>query len=358
MSRKTRLQDIVRVMRRHEGPVNGTTLAETQGISLRTLYQDIAVLKAVGADIEHVPGTGYTLAPGVLLPALMLTDEQLDALALGLVKVEDAAGPLAAPAAQLRDKVADALPDEQAERLTGLKLAGSDQGVVEQDAASLVSEGPWGSDRREEAATDELIFYTHPLSRGSIVHWMLEELGVAYRMVVLDYGTSMKAPDYLAINPMGKVPAIRHGDVVVTETAAICAYLADAFPQAGLAPPLALRGDYYRWLFFAAGPLETAVSLKGLLGVYPDERQQMQLGCGSLQAVLDTLAGAVAGKRYIAGDAFSAADIYVGAHLSWGLQFGSIPWRPEFEAYCAGLNQRPARQRCEAFLQQAMAQGA
>jgi glutathione S-transferase len=121
---------------------------------------------------------------------------------------------------------------------------------------------------------------------------------------------------------------------------------------------LALRGDYYRWLFFAAGPLETAVSLKGLLGVYPDERQQMQLGCGSLQAVLDTLAGAVAGKRYIAGDAFSAADIYVGAHLSWGLQFGSIPWRPEFEAYCAGLNQRPARQRCEAFLQQAMAQGA
>ena len=355
MSRKTRLQDIVLVMRRHEGPVSGTTLAETLGISLRTLYQDIAVLKAVGADIEHVPGTGYTLAPGVLLPALMLTDEQLDALSLGLVKVQDAEGPLAAPAAQLRDKVADALPDEQAQRLTGLK---SDQGSAGLAEANPVSEGPWGSDRGEETATGELVFYTHPLSRGSIVHWMLEELGVAYRTVVLDYGTSMKAPDYLAINPMGKVPAIRHGDVVVTETAAICAYLADAFPQAGLAPPLALRGDYYRWLFFAAGPLETAVSLNGLLGVYPDERQQMKLGCGSLQAVADTLAGAVAGKRYIAGDAFSAADIYVGAHLSWGLQFGSIPWRPEFEAYCAGLNERPARQRCEAFLQQAMAQGA
>ncbi|WP_168013305.1 HTH domain-containing protein [Halomonas salinarum] len=344
MSRKTRLQDLVSLMRRHGEPVSGTTLAETLGISLRTLYQDVAVLKAVGADIEHVPGTGYALAPGVLLPALMLTDDELDALALGLGKVEDSAGPLAAPAAQLRGKMVDALSDEQAQR-----LAGVDRAVAEPVTHAFTD---------EHAPSAELVFYTNPLSRGSIVHWMLEELGVAYRMVVLDYGTTMKDPDYLALNPMGKVPAICHGDVVVTETAAICAYLADAFPEAGLAPPPAHRGDYYRWLFFTAGPLETALSLNGLLGVHPTEQQQMQLGCGSLQTVLDTLAGVLAGRRYIAGDTFSAADIYVGSHLSWGLQFGSIPWRPEFEAYCAGLNERPARQRCEAFLQQAMAQGA
>ncbi|WP_458525066.1 HTH domain-containing protein [Onishia taeanensis] len=356
MSRKTRLQDLVCVMRRHEGPVSGTALAEALGISLRTLYQDIAVLKAVGADIEHVPGNGYSLAPGVLLPALLLTDDQLDALALGLGSVEDAAGPLAAPAGQLRAKMADALPDEQAQRLAGHQPA-SDLGAA-QDATSQVCEGPWENERGAEAASKELVFYTHPLSRGGIVHWMLEELGVAYRMVVLDYGTSMKAPEYLAINPMGKVPAIRHGDVVVTETAAICAYLADAFPEAGLAPPASQRGDYYRWLFFAAGPLETAVSLNGLLGVYPDERQQMQLGCGSLPAVLDTLAGALADKPYIAGDAFSAADVYLGSHLGWGMQFGSIAWRPEFDAYWANLKDRPARLRCEAYLAETMARQA
>src|SRR4051794_9344102 len=106
--------------------------------------------------------------------------------------------------------------------------------------------------------TDELVFYTHPMSRGRIVRWMLEEVGQPYRTEVLEYGTTMKAPEYRAINPMGKVPAIRHGDTVVTETAAICAYLADAFPEAGLAPPPGdrLRGPYYRWLFFVAGPLK------------------------------------------------------------------------------------------------------
>src|SRR3712207_9132440 len=104
--------------------------------------------------------------------------------------------------------------------------------------------------------TKSLTFYTNPMSRGQIARWMLEEVGEPYEQVLLDYGTSMKAPDYLAINPMGKVPAIRHCDTVVTEGAAICAYLADAFPDAGLAPPSGnpRRGPYYRWLFFAAGP--------------------------------------------------------------------------------------------------------
>ena len=112
--------------------------------------------------------------------------------------------------------------------------------------------------------TDELVFYTHPMSRGRIVRWMLEEVGLPYRTEILDYGTTMKAPAYLAINPMGKVPALRHGETIVTETAAICAYLADAFPAAGLAPPPGdrLRAPYYRWLFFAAGPLEAACTTR------------------------------------------------------------------------------------------------
>src|SRR5258708_35795688 len=125
--------------------------------------------------------------------------------------------------------------------------------------------------------TDELVFYTNPMSRGRIVRGMLEEIGHPYRSELLDFGTTMKAPDYLSINPMGKVPAIRHGNTVVTEAAAICAYLADAFPQAGLAPPPShrLRGPYYRWMFFAAGPVEAAVSNKAMGLVVPAGRGGM-----------------------------------------------------------------------------------
>src|SRR5579862_1893341 len=141
---------------------------------------------------------------------------------------------------------------------------------------------------------DELTLYTHPMSRGRIARWMLEEVGQPYRIEVLDYATSMKAPAYLAINPMGKVPALRHGDVVVTEVAAICAYLADAFPQAKLAPPPGdrRRGPYYRWMFFAAGPVEAAVSNKALGLVVPQERERM-MGYGTVDRALATLEDAV-----------------------------------------------------------------
>ena len=138
--------------------------------------------------------------------------------------------------------------------------------------------------------TDELIFYTSPMSRGRIVRWMLEEVGQPYKTELLDFGTTMKAPAYLAINPMGKVPALRHGDVVVTEAAAICAYLADAFPQAKLAPPSGskLRGPYYRWLFFGAGPVESAAIAKSMGFVVPEDRKGM-VGYGSMEDVLNTL---------------------------------------------------------------------
>ena len=190
----------------------------------------------------------------------------------------------------------------------------------------------------------ELVFYTNPMSRGRIVRWMLEEVGQPYRTEILGYAETMKAAEYLAINPMGKVPAIKHGDVVVTEGAAICAYLADAFPQAGLAPPLGERGDYYRWLFFAAGPVEAAVSVKGL-GVEVPPEKQMMVGWGSMDHVQRALELAVTAHDYVAGDRFTAADVYFGSQIGWGMQFGSLEKRPAFEAYWARLFERPAAVR-------------
>ncbi|GEO99923.1 glutathione S-transferase family protein [Methylobacterium haplocladii] len=196
--------------------------------------------------------------------------------------------------------------------------------------------------------TDELVFYTHPMSRGRIVRWMLEEVGAPYRTEILDFGGSAKSPDYLAINPMGKVPTVTHGGSVVTECPAILAYLADAFPDAGLAPPPGdrARGPYYRWLFFGAGPVEAAVVNSVLKVQVPDDpRMRGMVGYGSLETVLDTLEDAVSRTEYLAGDRFSAADLYIGAHLGWGMQFGTIPKRPAFEAYAGKLYGRPAAVR-------------
>ncbi|WP_067105946.1 glutathione S-transferase family protein [Sphingopyxis granuli] len=192
----------------------------------------------------------------------------------------------------------------------------------------------------------ELIFYTNPMSRGQIVRWMLEEVGAPHETRLLDYGTTMKGADYLAINPMGKVPAIVHAGRTVTECAAICAYLADAFPDAGLAPAPVDRADYYRWLFFAAGPLEQAITAKQF-GFEPEADQQRMAGFGSLASVLDALEGAVAGKAFVARDRFSAADVYVGSQIDWGLQFGTIPSRPAFEAYVAPLRERTGYKRAK-----------
>jgi glutathione S-transferase len=198
--------------------------------------------------------------------------------------------------------------------------------------------------------SEPLTFYTNPMSRGRIVRWMLEEVACDYETVLLEYGGSMKAPDYLAINPMGKVPAIRHGETVVTEAAAICAYLADAFPDAGLAPPPGnpTRGPYYRWLFFAAGPVEAAVTAKALGILAPADKSGMA-GYGTFEAVLDTLETAVGSGPYICGDQFTAADVYVGAQIGWGMMFGTIDKRPTFADYFARLQERPAARRANAL---------
>lgn len=191
---------------------------------------------------------------------------------------------------------------------------------------------------------EELVFYTNPMSRGRIARWMLEEIGQPYRTEYLDYGTTMKAPEYLSVNPMGKVPAIRHGDTVVTEGAAICAYLAETFPQAGLAPTSAERGRYFRWMFFAAGPFEMAVTNRALGFEIPPERLRMA-GCGGFASVLDTIEHAITTSPFIAGDRFTAADVYVGSHIGFALNFGTIEKRPAFIDYWGRVSDRDAYRR-------------
>jgi glutathione S-transferase len=193
-----------------------------------------------------------------------------------------------------------------------------------------------------------ITFYTNPMSRGQIARWMLEEVGESYETVILDYGTTMKAPEYLAINPMGKVPAMKHGDTIVTEGAAICAYLADMFPDRGLAPAPTdpLRGTYYRWLFFGAGPVETAVT-NNYLNWNPTPEQRMMVGYGSYAAVLDVLEKLVASGTYLLGDRFSALDVYLGSQIAWGIGFGTMEKRPGFEDYVARITDRPAYRKAK-----------
>jgi len=196
----------------------------------------------------------------------------------------------------------------------------------------------------------QLTLYTNPLSRGRIARWMLEEVGQPYEVENLAFGATMKAAAYTAVNPMGKVPALAHGDVVITETPAIIAYLADAFPAAGLAPPPSdtLRGAYYRWLFFAAGPLETAV-LNRNLGVTVSAAQTAMAGYGSVDLVMDVTEAAITKHPFILGATFSAADVYLGSQIGFGLQFGWIEKRAAFVAYWDRLKDRPALLRAAAL---------
>ncbi|WP_455873231.1 glutathione S-transferase family protein [Rhizobium yanglingense] len=202
---------------------------------------------------------------------------------------------------------------------------------------------------------EELVFYTNPMSRGRIARWMLEETGVPYRTEIMTFGGTMKAPEYLTVNPMGKVPAIRHGETVVTECAAICAYLADTFPEKELAPRPNERGSYYRWMFFAAGPLEAAATNRALGFVTPAEKSRMA-GYGSFSDVMDTLEKAVSASPYIAGDRFTAADVYVGSHIGWGMGFGTFENRQAFADYLGRVTNREGYRRATALDDEVMKQ--
>ena len=192
----------------------------------------------------------------------------------------------------------------------------------------------------------DLVFYTNPQSRGQTVRWMLEEVGQPYDTEILDYSSTMKAEPYLAINPMGKVPAIVHKGKVVTEVAAICCYLADAFPDAGLAPEPGNRADYYRWIFFTSGPVEAAFSNKAA-GWEPSAEKQRMFGYGNYDLAIGTLEKALAGKTYIAGDRFTAADLFVGANVNFMLAFNLLEPRPVFTEYATRATDRDAYRRAQ-----------
>jgi glutathione S-transferase len=199
----------------------------------------------------------------------------------------------------------------------------------------------------------DLIFYTNPQSRGRIVRWMLEELGQPYETEIIPYD-QLKSERYLAVNPMGKLPSIKHGDHVVTECAAICAYLADVFPQANLAPSDGEKADYYRWLFYTAGPVEAAVSNKAA-GWEPSEQQQRMFGYGNFDKVVAVLDELFSLRDYVCGDRFTAADVYVGSHIMFGMQFGMLPEKPSFTRYRDRLTARDAHKRAATIDDEAQA---
>ena len=193
----------------------------------------------------------------------------------------------------------------------------------------------------------QLTLYHAAPSRSSIVHWMLEELGQPYDIHLVSFkkGENLK-PDYLAVNPMGKVPALKLGDTIVTEAAAICTYLADEFPQAKLNVPVGdpRRGVYLKWLFFGPSCVEPAI----MDGAFPRKEPPPRgaVGYGSLETVLDVLTTATAdAKPYLLGEQFTAADVVIGSGLRWGTMFKLIPERPEFKAYVGRLAERPALKR-------------
>ena len=195
--------------------------------------------------------------------------------------------------------------------------------------------------------SSEIIFYHNPMSRGQIVRWMLEEVGAPYDTEILDYASTMKDEDYRAVNPMMKVPAISHNGKVVTECAAICAYLADVFPEGGLGPRENEKADYYRWLFFAAGPLEQAVT-NHAVGFEPTPERERMFGYGNYDLAVNALADHFSRNDYVCGSRFTAADVYVGSAVMWGTQFGTLPKLDSFVAYAGRLSGREAYKRGKA----------
>ncbi|RPH55118.1 MAG: glutathione S-transferase family protein [Lysobacterales bacterium] len=190
-----------------------------------------------------------------------------------------------------------------------------------------------------------LTLYHAVPSRSAIVRWMLEEIGAPYEVRLIDFKSGEnRQPEYLKINPMGKVPALEHDGVVITEAAAICCYLADAFPEARLNVPVndRRRGPYLKWLFFGPSCVEPA-TVEVMLKREPGPRGQV--GWGDQESVLKVLAEALHEGPWLLGDHFSAADVVIGSGLRWGMMTKAIPEKPEFISYVKRLAERPALAR-------------
>ena len=203
----------------------------------------------------------------------------------------------------------------------------------------------------------EYTFFTNPMSRGQIARWALHEAGADYEQVLI--GWADKPAELLAANPMGKVPTVIHhavgGDRTISEAAAICAYLAEAHPGAELAPRETERADYYRWMFFAAGPVEQAIVARSMGWDVPKDRE-MIVGFGNLDRVLDTLEGHLGEADWVCGERFTMADVYLGSQVDWGLAFGTMPSRPAFEAYAARFREREGYKAAKAIDNQLIAE--
>ena len=195
----------------------------------------------------------------------------------------------------------------------------------------------------------EYTFFTNPMSRGQIARWALHETGADYEQVLVDWANKPAA--LMAANPTGKVPVIVHhsqgGDKVVTEAAAICHYLAEMHPQAGLLPRDEEMADYFRWIFFAAGPVEQAIAARHM-GFEPKPEQQGMAGWGSFERTIGTLEQHLADRNYVCGSRFTMADVYVGSQVDWGLTFGTIPPNEAFVAYAELLQARAAYKAAKA----------
>ena len=197
----------------------------------------------------------------------------------------------------------------------------------------------------------EYTFFTNPMSRGQIARWALHEVGADYETELVEWAAKSEA--FLAANPLGKVPTLvhHHGDHIhtVTEAAAICHYLAEMHPDAGLLPETHEKAAYFRRLFFASGPVEQAVISHSMGWGVDDPQKQGMLGFGSYNQAMDTFETLMADRDYVCGDRFTMADVYVGSQVDWGLQFGTIPKRPVFEAYAQRLRERSAYKEAKAI---------
>ncbi len=197
----------------------------------------------------------------------------------------------------------------------------------------------------------EYTFFTNPMSRGQIVRWALHEVGADYETELVDWQS--KPEGLTKANPLGKVPTLVHHDGdhihVVTECAAICHYLAEMHPDAGLLPGAHEKADYFRLLFFAAGPVEQATTSRAMGWSVDDPQKQGMLGFGSCERAMEAFETLIADSDYVCGDRFTMADVYVGSQVDWGLNFGSIPKRQVFEDYAGRLRERAAYKEAKAI---------
>lgn len=193
---------------------------------------------------------------------------------------------------------------------------------------------------------EKIVLYTHPQSRGRNVVWMLEECGAEYETVLMNFGEDLHSPAYLAVNPMGKLPALKYGDTVITEASAIITFLADLFPQAKLAPAQVdgQRGEYYRWLFYTASSVEAALmEVAFQLPIQPSMRKS--LGYGSMEQVIATLDGQLSKQSYLLGEHFQGCDLLLAGLLMFAIRSGALSPTPAMQAYLARITERAAYQK-------------